>query len=675
MTIESYILIAIGFIISGVLSYFHYFYSVKRPHKIDRFLFVLRFLSFFLLCIIISNPTVDLTKFSDEQPILSVLIDNSSSVAYAKEKTTVQDILASLDNNKALNQKFSIQKYNFGTQLKSLENNTFNEVNTNISKAVEQINALHKNKIAPVLLITDGNQTIGKDYEYIKSRLPIYPIVISDTTQYEDVSISKINVNKYSFLNNSFPVEIILNYKGLTSVILPVTIQNKGKTIFKKMVSFSKKKKSFILNTKLLAKEVGIHKYKVTIGKLKNEKNVSNNNKSFRLEVINEQQKIALLTSITHPDIGVLKKAIESNQKRTLKIINSSEPQINLADFQLVILYQPTLKFSSILEEISTKKINFLMISGSQTDWSIINQKQLGIQKNVISEIEYYAPIFNSNFLPFTQKELNFSNFSPLQDKFGEVVINGNPKMLLYQQINNISTKQPLLAFTAINGHKKGFLLGEGLWKWRAASFLQTASFNDFDQFMSAIFQYLANQQQRERLSVTIKDSYSLNSSVVVNAFFTDENYLFDNRADLEITLTNNKKKQVISVPFTLKNNTYELILENLEAGNYSYEIKEINQNIKKSGKFEITKFEIEQQFTSANHKKLKKLASLSKGKLFYKDQIADLSEFLLKNESYYTIQKEIKIKDQLINWKSLVFIILALLSIEWLIRKYHGKI
>ena len=44
----------------------------------------------------------------------------------------------------------------------------------------------------------------------------------------------------------------------------------------------------------------------------------------FSVEVIDEQIKVLILTSILHPDLGVLKKAIESNKQRsaTISLIN-----------------------------------------------------------------------------------------------------------------------------------------------------------------------------------------------------------------------------------------------------------------------------------------------------------------------------------------------------------------
>ena len=57
-----------------------------------------------------------------------------------------------------------------------------------------------------MIIMTDGNQTLGVDYRNLKSQQPIFPIVFGDTTNYKDISISQLNVNKYTYVGNQFPV-------------------------------------------------------------------------------------------------------------------------------------------------------------------------------------------------------------------------------------------------------------------------------------------------------------------------------------------------------------------------------------------------------------------------------------------------------------------------------------
>ena len=84
------------------------------------------------------------------------------------------------------------------------------------------------------MLLTDGNQTLGNDYQFINTNNSVFPVVIGDTLQYEDLYVSKVNANKYSFIKNQFPVEIFVNYDGKSSITSRLRITKNGRTIFSK---------------------------------------------------------------------------------------------------------------------------------------------------------------------------------------------------------------------------------------------------------------------------------------------------------------------------------------------------------------------------------------------------------------------------------------------------------
>ncbi|QVY67493.1 VWA domain-containing protein [Polaribacter sp. Q13] len=621
------------------------------------------------------NPTIKKTKNQNTKPVLAVLVDNSKSIPFFKETKSMTTFLAEIKNDKSINEKFDVNSFSFGGDVKSLDSLSFIENETNVSKAITAVNELYEDKIAPIILLSDGNQTIGNDYEFINSKQKIYPIVFGDTVQYKDLKISQLNVNKYSYIKNKFPIEVLLNYEGKEDVTSQFSIYKNGKTIFTKKIQFSTKENSKTIAANLTSNKEGLQYYTASIRKIEGEKNTKNNTKNFSVEVIDEQTKVLVLTSVLHPDLGVLKKSIESNKQRSVDVFLVGDFKNQTNDYQLIILNQPNSKFNKIINEIKTNNSNYFLISGVNTDWSFINKQQLGFSKKTINQTENYGAFFNDSFLTFLQKDIGFNQFPPLKDQFGEVAISKEHQTLLYQNINGLETKQPLLATLEENNHKFGALFGEGLWKWRAASFLNSSSFQDFDAFIGNIVQYLASNKKRNRLEVNAESLYPANSTIDISAFYTDKNYLFDARAALEITITNKETKKVIKRPFSLMHNSYQTEIENLASGNYSYKVTVIGQNINKYGQFKITETQIEEQFTNANSKKLLKLADKTNGKLFFKNEVAQLKLALLEDKTFYTTQKSIVKEQNLIDWKWILFIVIGLFTVEWFVRKYYGKI
>ncbi|MDC1342473.1 VWA domain-containing protein [Flavobacteriaceae bacterium] len=625
--------------------------------------------------LVLLNPSITKESIINQKAKLSILVDNSSSITFFKKDSLVHAILQNFKTHKKLNKRFDINYYSFGNLFQQSDSFSFDENQTDISMPLERISKIQKNASNAIVLLSDGNQTIGNDYQYTSIKDPVFPVVIGDTTKYQDVKIAQINVNRYSFINNQFPVESILQYEGTQTIKLRYSLENNGKIIFSERINFSEKNNSHILKTFIKASKEGTNFFTSKIEYLENEKNVVNNSKNFSVEVIDKQSEILIVSSFYHPDLGALKKAIESDKQRkvTIRIVDNKNIQLN--NYQLVVLYQPNNKFNIIIDQLNSNKSSFMLITGSKTDWLFLNNKSLGINKKNINQLENYSARFYNGFLNFSQKNIGFENLPPMIDYYGETTVSIPHQTLLYQSINGFSSQNPLLATANHNNQKKVFLFGEGLWKWRSSSFLKNDSFQYFDEFIGNLVQYASNKKIRNRLDLDINSFYNANSSIQIGAFYVDENYQFDDRATILFTIKNKNSKKKQTFPFSLSGSSYQLELTSLEAGEYEYTIEVDGRNISKKGTFKVNEFLVEEQFTNANSYKLELLAQKTAGKLYFEDKYRLVIDDLTNDTRFSTIQKSKKTIDKLVNWQWLMLLIIGLLSLEWFIRKYIGKI
>ena len=660
---------------SLAISWLLYFYKSKELRKVDYFLFGLRTISVFLLFLLLVNPVIERQELINEKPILSVLVDNSLSVKHFKSEKKVTDFVNLIENNSAINNKFDVQFFKFGENITVLDSLSFLENQTNIHQAISRVEALQKNAVSPILLVTDGNQTTGNLYPFINTKKNVYPLIIGDTISKSDVKITQVNVNKYSYLKNRFPIEIRVLYDGNKAVKTQFTIQYKGKTIFRKNLTFSPTKTIATISTTIASTEKGVQYYKASVNKIENEENLENNSKSFSVEVLNEQTKILLLTSVLHPDIGALKKAIETNKQRSITIAKIKEFKGDLTDYQLVMLYQPTIDFETAFNSIQKSKANYFVITGNNTNWNFLNEMQPNYRKNPTNQIEEFGAIFNNGFLTFGQKDVSFESFPPINDIFGSINITSKFDALLFQNIAGYKTQTPLLATFENDSQKSAVLFGEGIWKWRATSFINSGSFQDFDEFLSNLVQYLATTKKRERLTLKYDALHPANVPITVNAFYVDKNYKFDARAKLNLKVTNTLTNVSQNIPFSLLNNSFEAILETLPSGDYRFIVSVENQSVRKTGRFKITTYQIEEQFTNANQKELNQLATHTSGKVYYPSESQQVITDLIGDERYVTTQKSNTISQELIDWKFILILSILFFTIEWFVRKYIGKI
>ena len=665
----------IAVFLSMAIAYFQYYYKAKSIGNSTAFLFALKSISLFLLLLLIINPKIKTTVVENIKPTVSLLVDNSKSISFFKEEQNVIDFVSKLSNNSELSKKFNFQKFVFSETLIVSDSLSFNGNGTNIHEAITAVSQLNTANNGPILVFTDGNQTIGKDYEFINSKQKIYPIIFGDTTKYTDVQVSQVNVNNYSYLKNKFPIEVLLNYDGNEEVNTKFSIFNGNKTVFSKYIQFSKKENSQIIATNLSATKEGNNYYTATIQKIKDEKNTQNNSKNFSVEVIDEQTKVLIITAILHPDIGALKKAIESNKQRTVVVSSVDSFKGQVSNFDIIICYQPNELFTTIFRDIKQLNSNFVLISGPNANWNFINKQQVGFTKKAINQTENYEAVYNASFLTFLQKDIGFNTFTPLNDQFGEVAFSKDHQEVLFQNINGLETAQPLITVLEENNQKTAVIFGEGIWKWRASSFLSTNSFHDFDQFIGNLVQYVSSKKKRNRLTVTSENLYAANEVVKITAFYTDKNYQFDGRASLTIEITNRQTKEVIKLPFSLINGAYQIAIERLKYGEYNFKVGVLGQEITKSGSFKITAYSIEEQFTHANVGKLNKLAKTAGGKLFFKNESDKLIKHLKADKTYYTLQNASVKEYSFIDLKWVLFFVTFLFIAEWLLRKYLGKI
>ena len=676
MQTQTILLIIVAVVIALIIAVFQYIYKARNKKKNILFLAILRFLSIFILLLLLINPAFKQNTYYIKKPTLAVAIDNSSSIKYLNKDQDVKNLAGEIRKNKELNNRFDIVYYSFSDNLKDSISLTFDKTQTNISKALNELDQIYKNTTAPIVMVTDGNQTYGKDYQFGSNnyKQSVYPVIVGDTISVLDTKIEQLNVNRYAYLKNKFPVETILTYSGKEDTNTIFQIKSGTNIVFSQPVSFSEQKKSEIINFTLPANSVGVNQYTAVLIPLEAEKNTVNNAKTFAVEVIDQKTNILLISDIVHPDLGAIKKSIESNERRSITIVKPGEKK-DFEEYQLVVLYQPNTKYRQVYEVLEAQKKNYFTITGSKTDWVFLNKIQNKYTQEITRQTEYYIPRFNNNYGAFLLEDIEVNNYPPLLGTFGEIRLHTNHDPILYRTVSNIETDEVLLTTIEQNGIREAVLFGEGLWRWRAQSYLDSQEFNGFDEFFGKLVQYLASNKRKSRLNTIAESFYYGNASIVVKAEYFTKNYEFDRRGSLKITLKNKETKASQTIPMLLKNNTYDVDLSSLQAGNYDYTVTVIGENIKHSGSFAILEYNVEQQFLNADVTKLRHVATNTNGKAYYLSQKDLIIKELLEDKRYQAIQKNKENVVSLLDWKYLLIILVLLLTVEWFVRKYNGLI
>lgn len=161
-----YFVLAILF--TFLIVYFQYFFKEKK-YSDRNILAFLRFVTLLSVLILLINPKIVRNKFLTVKPELIIAIDNSESIQLNKQDSIVRSLSEQLRKNKDLQNRFRISSYSFGEELRNNSNLTFQENRTNIHTALTELTSLFKKELAPIIIMTDGNQTYGNEYKYLRS--------------------------------------------------------------------------------------------------------------------------------------------------------------------------------------------------------------------------------------------------------------------------------------------------------------------------------------------------------------------------------------------------------------------------------------------------------------------------------------------------------------------------
>ena len=676
MPIQTILYIIGSGILALFVALFQYIYKTKR-HRLHWGLACLRFISIFSLLLLIINPKFENTESTIVKPTLVIAVDNSQSIKYLGKDSIATKAVQSILNNKEIASKYDVKYYDFGAQLNQNTTLAFDDHQTNITKSILSIEAIYESQLAPIVLISDGNQTIGTDYQYASKAFEqvVFPLILGDRMFHTDLKIQHINVNKYTYLNNKFPVEIIASYSGNSPIQTELTIRSGTRIIHKEMVRFSKDQNIKIVTPKITSTKVGAQRYQVSLSPLENEKNTLNNQKYIAIESIDERTKIALISSVTHPDLGALKTSIETNEQRLVTICSPSDFLRLKDEYDLAILYQPTSSFKAAFDFINLKKLNTLIIGGNQTQWSFLNSIQSDFKQEITGQSENYQGRINPSFANFITTDFTFNSYPPLSTEFGSININVPHETFVFKSINGIVTQEPLWFTYENNARRLSVLLAENIWKWRMHSYREQQNFENFDALMAKMIQYLNIQNQIKRLVLNYESIYDGSQPLELSAQFFNKNYEPDPNAELNISLKETKSGRQFEYPMVSDQNTYKINLNALEPGIYKFEVSANQKSHRAFGSFEILNFNIEQQFINANVEQLEQLALHTEGTTFFETQTNDLIAHLISDNRFTSIQKFTKKSVPLIDLKFWLLLLVSSLAIEWFIRKYNGLI
>ena len=656
----------LGFIYS-LLLYFRQHNFLNR--KLLFLLSLSRFLLISFLAFLLLDPILKSSKEIKEKPVVVILQDVSSSIS-KNIKNELEDFSNKLND-------LDIYKYSFSDKIYDDFSEKNNGLYTNISKVINEINNRFSNRnLSSIILASDGLYNDGINPLYSNDlNTPIHSICLGDTIVKKDNVISDVKHNDIVFLGNSFVSEIFVESVKYKGEKVKLMVENNGESLFEKNITFNSNKEFLKIPVELKALQVGVQAFKVVLTPLKNENNIRNNTFMFYVDVINSKYKILFIHDHSHPDIASVVSVIENNKDYDLDIVKSNNLKTNFSDYNLVILHSISKENIQIINDISDKNIPLL----------IFPKQELNLYSKLIPNINFNRrsfnnevfPKINDNFLSFkiskgVEEMINLS--PPILTSFG--FYNSSPLIntIAYQKYANTTTESPLCFFDNYNSNKVGVFLGEGYWRWKINDFKLNDSFENFNELINKVLQYLIIKEDKSKFRLYYDKENNENENIVFEAEVYDDNYNLNNNNDISLLLVNSNNKEYRYV-FNKKKEKYYLDLGNLIPDTYKIFAKVEKRNYEKKGIINIKPINVEFLNKIANHQILNDLSKISGGESYSLSNLNLLINNLNEDKDNFVSTRFEDKLIQLIDYELILLILLLLISFEWFVRKYNGLI
>ena len=651
------------------------------------FLFVLRAIAIATIAFLLFSPLVKTINRTVEKPLIILAQDNSASILLSKSKDFNQqnynNQLKKIE--KDLSTDYELRTFNFAEEIKSGLNLNYGGPLTDISSLFKLIDNQFSNRnIGAVIIGTDGIYNRGSNplYESKNLKSPIYTIALGDTIAKRDLLISNVNYNSIVYLENEFQVSVNIEAYQSDGGASQLTVSSESGILVSKPVSIKSNefRQTVLLN--LPANKKGIQSYTIRVAPLSNELSLVNNTQTIFVEVIDGRKNVLIISNSPHPDISAIRQSIEINKNYSVmvRMVQDVSPA-EIQEAGLLILHQlPSISNTAreVLKLGASKPI--LYILGSQTNIPAFSASQDLLTINSSGMMQEAVAGIKSDFYAFTLSEssrLRISNFGPLITPFGNYGLKSPSILLMNQQIGKLLTEKPLLLFAEDVQRRIAVLVGEGIWRWRLEDFQENSNHEAIDELITKTVQYLVSSDDKRKFRVySSKNNFDENEHIILNAELYNDAFELVNTPDVNISLKNKDGKSY-SYVFSKTLNSYNLDAGELAAGKYNYTAVTTLGKVEHQavGQFIISRQEAEYKQTIANHQLLYAMAKQNGGQMLFPKQLDGLPELIRANENVKTVSYENSKYSELIDLKLLFFIILALLSLEWLARKRNGEI
>ncbi len=712
LNLPGWIFIVAGGILAAI-AYFYY-YRTLPPLSVPRrtLLSILRAIALLIVFFLILEPVLDVLRQQREKPAIAILFDNSASMEikdpYGERGDSLKFVLTEI-RQRRLSDSLDIYPFSFALQTQPLREDSlsFQVDGTNISQAIEAVlDSLSGKNLQGIVLVTDGiyNQGMSPLLAAQGSQVPVFTVLIGDSSVPKDVSIRRVQTNQITYVNKELPMEVVIWHNGFAGKRVLLTITRNGKQVARRMVQLGASgfEQKEIVN--ITPAQPGDFNYIIRVEPLPEEVTNRNNRQVVRVRVLKSKINVLMLSGSPNFDrhfLSFVTKQLKDyhftflTEKNTGKYYEGAFQSVSLDSQDLFLFHgfptgisDPT-QVRQLFQKIERQKKPILWFISHHTDVAhltpyrkILPFRAAGRLRGQDNQFAVLTTV--GRFHPITQLDEN--------ESVNEVLWKELPPIEIFPQIHPAEGARILLTSVAENARKSPNKKGKAVFYTYRQGEIKQLVFNGanfgnwhfqlqedpareglFSQFMERSIRWLVNRDDIHQVQIQpFRKIYNVGEPVQFSGQVYDEFYrpIFD--AKVVITLAGDSLQPISDEMVNDGNGYYHQSFSGLPEGEYRYRIsaKKNGQPIgKRTGVLTIKPFFLEFQQIPANFLLLRQLAQETGGRAYFPGDFA-------KNFPPEKMESRLQyLSTEYFLWRQMywLMILIFVLGMEWFFRKRWG--
>lgn len=688
-----------------VLSFWTYIHARGVSARSRIILSSLRFLCFLILILVLLNPLFIISEQLTVPARISLILDNSQSTTLVKgdyegEQRYRQLVNGLLDPDGAVSEiewdifGFDADLFEIDPDDDLVSSLTLDGTRTDIDRALTSYLELHDGSEA-LILFTDGIVTSGRDPSMTATRIPVpvFTIGIGDTSRLNDIAVQSVAHVPAASINSRIPVDVSVRNDGFPNMDIPVQLWEGETLIGEETIRSASMRSVRQLRFTLELEQEGLRAFRIHIPETEGEWTTDNNTYYFNVDVSDDRIRILHLSYAIHPDVRALRRLLEEDKQISLEtrtwISGDRYSEGALPDradtLDLVILHgfparqvpQDHARF--VARQFADNALFVIAAPGQDlARLSSLLPGRLPVRHQENHAWFEVQPLFSAERADHPVLDFNRPDdlrLPPLRGSIGNVQTTSIADVLMESAYRGTPAGTPLVAVQTTSDYHTAFFNGYNFYRWMLSPREHTRDF--WEKLFNNMTKWSAATPDEQLLDLRpLEPSFQIGEPVRFRAYLRNEAFLPEENGVIELSLSDHLEQERRYIMSNDGRGWYSLEMDHLPEGSYRYQGRATRGERvidEREGEFVIGGVNREFIRTIRNDDLLSFIAGRTGGTFLPHNQADHLPE-LLAEEIGVAQRTETVSRTIMIHRNPFWFLlILLLLTIEWVIRKYKS--